>query len=87
MEIDKRRECILRGKEANDILSNDTFCIAMDQVMNGLFANFIASTGENEKGREKIWAVGQGLQEITRVLEAYRDSGKVESENKKHDES
>lgn len=84
--LDHRREVIHRGRAAEDLLNNETLSYCMDEIMHGLFGDFIGTGMEEAHVRERTWAVGQAMGLIKKRLEAYRDAGRIEQENKRIDD-
>lgn len=77
-----REARINRGRQAASVLQNEAFLQALDDITTALTADFLSTAAEDEKEREKLWAIGQALERVPRQLEAYVETGKVEERNK-----
>lgn len=87
MEIDRRRETIQRGISAKALLNDETLSFVLDSIAHEQFISFAATDPDGRNDREKIWATLQSLRLVKDKLEALVASGRIEEENKKHDDS
>lgn len=86
MDKDQAREhAIILGKQARDVLANDAFKEAIDQIMWDLHAQFLSSNADEAVQRERIWAIGQSLSAVKNKLEALVENGRMEESNKAYD--
>lgn len=86
MDEQERQHKIQRGKNAQTILENPAFAEAYDQVLNGLFAQFLSTEIQDDKKRQEMWSTGQSLKLIKAQLEAFAQTGRAEEHNRKYDQ-
>lgn len=86
MDLDRRREIIQQGREMRELLKNTAFQGLMDKVLFDLYCQFQALDDPTHEDLLRAWSKHQALKQIMDTAEAVADSGRVEEENKKHDE-
>ena len=87
VSTEQRNEIIRLGALAEDVMANEAFQTAMNQAMNDVFGQFLATQPVEDEERTKMWAVGQAMDGLRNRLNAMVESATVEKRNKAEDES
>jgi hypothetical protein len=61
-----------RGLKAEAILSLDVFCDLFDEVQNDITKQMLATSPEDTKTRETLYATYNGMRAFTNTLNGYR---------------
>lgn len=80
-------ERVHKGTRAKEILENEVFAEAFNQIEQEVIEQWKLSPARDEAGREKLWIYHQLLQRVRKQLESTMETGKLAELDLQHQRS
>ncbi len=69
---------IAKGERAKQLLDSELFLSTMAEIQSEMFANFLATSGDEGEARDTYWALSNACIEIERKLRTHVTNAEVE---------